>query len=284
MKLLNKPWFLVLLAGILFGGTWLWVFGPKLPDSADDQVIVTNEDLDFLAATWEKTWQRPPTAKELSSAVENYVREEILYREALKRNFDENNAVVKRSLVMQMNMLAEGQGNNDAMDEENLRAYYELRKDQYLRPARISFAHVYYNPAKRENTLDATINQDLLSLAGSEKDPSDFGDPIMLDHSFQNLEPIQVARNFGETFTEEIFTLPAGEWIGPITSAYGVHLVYITAMEAPSPAAFEEVKNEVMREMEFEEKEAAKEQFYTELIRQYKVLYQGEVKDLMERE
>jgi hypothetical protein len=60
--------------------------------------------------------------------------------------------------------------------------------------------------------------------------------------------------------------------------------VYITSITPESPAPLEAVKDEILREMEYEEKEAAKEQFYTELMRQYSIVYQGAAKDLMERE
>ena len=42
--------------------------------------------------------------------MENHVKEEVLYQEALKEGLDRNSAVVKRALITQMEMLAEGQG------------------------------------------------------------------------------------------------------------------------------------------------------------------------------
>ncbi len=150
MDLLKRSWVHVLIAGALISGTWLLVFGPKLPSQDMQRVVITDDDVNYLVASWQKTWQRPPTKEELSTAVLNYVRDEILYREALNRNFDENNAMVRRSLVMQMNMIAEGQGRSSAIDDASIAAYYDLRKEKFMQPARVSFVQVYYNPEKYE--------------------------------------------------------------------------------------------------------------------------------------
>ena len=42
-------------------------------------------------------WSRPPTAIELQKAFEQYVRSEVLYREALERGLDRNDPAVRMS-------------------------------------------------------------------------------------------------------------------------------------------------------------------------------------------
>ncbi len=285
MSLLKQSWVHILIAGLLLGGTWILVFGPKLPTEEDQRIIISENDVNFISASWQKTWQRPPTKEELSNAVLNYVRDEVLYREALNRNFDENNGMVRRSLIMQMNMIAEGQGSNSGIDEESIAAYYELRKEKYMIPALISFRQVYYNPAKHNDSMDDLVNSTLRQLASaSEEEIQDVGDPISLNRQYEKLSEYEVANLFGESFASEVMDLPVGEWIGPVKSSYGIHLVHILSRTNETPAPIEAVRNEIIREIEYEEKEAAKEQFYTELMRQYSIVYEGDVKEFMESE
>ncbi|MDH5565021.1 MAG: hypothetical protein OEY91_15535, partial [Nitrospirota bacterium] len=44
--------------------------------------------IDTLAATFAKTWQRPPTPEELAGLVRDRVREEVYYREAMAMGLD----------------------------------------------------------------------------------------------------------------------------------------------------------------------------------------------------
>ena len=285
MDLLKRSWVHFVIAGLLLGGTWILVFGPKLPSEENKRIIISENNVNFISASWQKTWQRPPTKEELSNAVLNYVRDEVLYREALNRNFDENNGMVRRSLIMQMNMIAEGQGSSSGIDEESIAAYYELRKEKFMIPALISFRQVYFNPSKHNESMDVLINRELRQMtSASEEEIMNAGDPISLDHSYKELSEYEVASRFGEDFASEIMDLPTGEWIGPVKSSYGVHLVYILSKKPETPAPLSSVRNEIIREIEYEEKEAAKEQFYTELMRQYSIVYEGDVKDFMESE
>ena len=45
-----------------------------------------------------RTWQRPPTQQELDGLVEDYIREEVLYREALAMGLDRDDTIVRRRM------------------------------------------------------------------------------------------------------------------------------------------------------------------------------------------
>ncbi len=52
-----------------------------------------------------RTWNRPPTAVELSKGLGQYVRDEILYREALARNLDRADPTVRLAMVRKITMM-----------------------------------------------------------------------------------------------------------------------------------------------------------------------------------
>jgi hypothetical protein len=47
------------------------------------QIVVTPGHLEHLTVSFTRTWQRSPTAQELAGLIEDYIREEVLYREAV---------------------------------------------------------------------------------------------------------------------------------------------------------------------------------------------------------
>jgi parvulin-like peptidyl-prolyl isomerase len=55
-----------------------------------------------------------------------------------------------------------------------------------------------------------------------------------------------VALSFGTAFADALATAPEGAWFGPVQSAFGWHLVRITAHTPARPARFEEVRPAVV--------------------------------------
>jgi parvulin-like peptidyl-prolyl isomerase len=71
-----------------------------------------------------------------------------------------------------------------------------------------------------------------------------------------------------------LINLESGKWHGPIQSGYGLHAVYISNRIASRIPDWTEVKSQIYNDMLIEEKMAAKEQFYTEILRQYQIVYE----------
>ena len=108
--LTDKPWFQVTSLGLLIAVVLLLLFGPGTPSESDRKIVIDDADVAQLIASWQSTWNRLPTREELSGILQNHVREEVLYQEALMQGLDKTNAAVKRALITQMDMLAESKG------------------------------------------------------------------------------------------------------------------------------------------------------------------------------
>jgi len=80
-KLLREP----LLHFLLIGALLFVIYGLQ-NDGISDQskrIVFTQADINRLAWLWEKQRQRPPTQTELRGLIEQQVREQVFYREAL---------------------------------------------------------------------------------------------------------------------------------------------------------------------------------------------------------
>lgn len=284
---LKSPVIKIIGFGVLLGLILVIIFGPRQSDGMSRQIEVGDAEFAHVLSSWQKTWQRPPTREEIEKAIDGYVREEVLYREALFQGLDRNNSLVKRALITQMNLIAESQADPDAITEEDVEAYYALRSDQFISDSSYTFIQVYFSEEKRgESTRDdarkaiAQLNQ---QSAGANA-PEELGDPIMLDQFYSNVSAGQVERQFGEDFIQQLKSLNTSEWGGPVRSAFGWHAVKVVNVQPGTLIPLNQVRSEIIRELEYDERQAAKEQFFTELMQQYDIIYKGEIKTVLNAE
>ncbi|MBL7472707.1 peptidyl-prolyl cis-trans isomerase [Robertkochia sediminum] len=280
-KIIKHPVFQILCFGVLLGTTLLLIYGPRQPELQDRKVVIDDADLAHMVAGWQRTWKRMPTREELQGIMNSYVQDEVVYREALNQGMDRNNATVKRALISQMDMLAEGQGSERDISEEAIKAYYDLRKEQFVAPALLKFHQVYLKDEKDSTAMTALVskwNREGLSPEEGLKKAS----PSLLLPRI-NLQTTDVIdREFGNGFAAALSKLPVRQWSGPVRSGFGYHLIYLDSLIPAAPLPLENVKNEIANMLQYEEKQAAKEQFYTELLQQYEIIYQGMAKDLID--
>ncbi|PTX44859.1 peptidyl-prolyl cis-trans isomerase C [Christiangramia gaetbulicola] len=280
LSILKKPIARIILFGLSLAAILLIIYGPKQPGLEDKKVLVGNADVAQLIASWNRTWNRMPTEEELSGMLENYVREEILYREALNQDMDENNSMIRRGLIVQMNMLAESQAQEKKISEEAIRAYYDLRKDQFTRSPIYSFTQLNFDGGIASEEIEKIrekLNADKLTPTAKDLP----GNKGMLPRNFEKAGADEIIRTLGENFIQPLEELELNTWEGPVRSGFGWHLVYITEKLPAEPLPLETVKDAIITELQYEEARAAKEQFYTELRQQYDVVYEGIAKDLL---
>jgi hypothetical protein len=105
MRILREPLvhFLLLGAGLfgvsLLGGTGT---GAGAATASDKQIVVTAEKVELLRNGFHLDNGRDPTEAELQRLIDNYVREEVLVREARAQGLDRDDSVVRRRLVEKM--------------------------------------------------------------------------------------------------------------------------------------------------------------------------------------
>ena len=62
-----------------------------------------------------------------------------------------------------------------------------------------------------------------------------------------------------------------GRWVGPVKSAYGLHLIFVTGAEQATIPPFEDVRDAVEREWFAEQRAATIENEYRKLLAGYHV-------------
>ena len=111
-----------------------------------------------------------------------------------------------------------------------------------------------------------------LSLRKSpDVDPEAIGDPFLHPGVFGDITERQLAGVFGAEFTAQLMDLPVGEWGGPITSAFGLHLARIDRLEPERPSTLDEVRDAVYRDLVSERTRKAEQRYFEGLLSQYTV-------------
>ena len=270
-KLVREP-----LVHFLLLGAGLFLLFSMVGDSNDaptDRIVVSTGQITQLTETFARTWQRPPTEKELDGLIENHIREEVYYREALAMSLDRDDTIVRRRLRQKLEFIT-----NDlvaAVDptEEQLQAYLEEHADAFRTPARLSFRQIYFSRERRgeQATSDAESLLARLNGASSEIDTTVLGDSLMLPGDYELISEVEVARQLGAGFAAVLSELPVGRWSGPVESGFGLHLVLIREQRPGSDPALAEAREVVEREWRNASREESNETFYRVLRDRYEV-------------
>lgn len=271
-KLLREPllWFLLLGAGLFAAN--VMVSRGEAASSSGGKVIVTRGQIESLVAVFERTWQRAPTSEERNQLVEAFVRDEVFYREGVALGLDRDDALIRRRIRQKVELLAEEMQERAPSDAE-LQAYLDTHRSRFMREPRLSFRQVYLNPAQTDRNLDheaVGLLKQLRRLGDSDA-AERLGDSTMLAPHLQAVPLSDVARDFGDNFAAALATTPTGQWQGPVPSAYGLHLVFISARTEAQIPALIDVRSTLEREWSRDRQAAASDQLYQKLRHRYEI-------------
>lgn len=247
----------------------------KVRQAAPAQRIrLTEGDVRRMEALWTSRWRREPTPLELQGLLEEEVREEILYREALTLDLDKNDMVIKRFLAQKVGMMVADLAAMRKEDPMEVRAWFERNLERFAQPPRASFRHLYFSfdlrPAHAHD--DATAALANLTHATTGPTPDDQpGDPFLFQSFYGDRTEAEVGQVFGNPFAEALFQFDGDGWQGPVESAYGWHLVWIDSLTPGRTPAFEEIEQTIHNEWLAEQRANARNKFYEFARKKYQV-------------
>ncbi|EXI86305.1 MAG: peptidylprolyl isomerase [Candidatus Accumulibacter regalis] len=270
-RLLREPLlhFMVLGAVLFVGYAYL---EPDAEAGSSYEIALTLEELTQLHTIYESQWRRSPTPEEFSAMVENKVRQEVLYREALAMGLDKNDEIVKRRMAQKMQFVAEDLAAAHEPTTEELRAWYAENSDKFAMPKRLSFRHLYFSPDIRGAKAYDDAVRSLAELDGQAVDSQlaeTLADRFMYQGYYADQTSVSLAKEFGPQFAVAVEALAPGSWQGPIESGFGWHLVYVDSLVPGRVPAFEEIERDVKTAWLGVQKEVAWRKAYEEMRAKY---------------
>lgn len=190
-----------------------------------------------IALGFERLMSRAPTDAELDAQIDRFVREEVLYREALRLGLDQDDAIVRRRLAQKMDMLASARAETEQPSEETLRQYYSDNPEKFARDPRYTFDQLWFSTEGAAKAAQGRI-------AGAS-DWQALGARISLPVTLDEEPRREVLDTFGERFVAEIDGLKTGdEWSAPIPSGLGWHLVRLRERTTGEVPPFDEARGD----------------------------------------
>jgi hypothetical protein len=270
-RILKEPLFHFLVGGALLFAAYAWL-NRDVPD--EPRVVrITAAEVNWLKETWTFQWKRQPDERELRGLVSDYLREVLLAREATELGLDANDTIVRRRLAQKMEFLLQDTARLIEPNDDELRRLYTTSGDRYRAQSRISFSQIFFNS-------EASAKNALAKVGTGPA--SGLGDRTMLESEFKDADRHAVMTIFGNQFSEELFKLEAGRWLGPVASGYGFHLVRISDIQPGLPRPFEDVRAQVLEDWQHLQQVRANEQFYANLLKKYDLEVEEAVKPLIE--
>lgn len=275
-NLLREPLLHFVLIGaalfLLFGwsGNSTMIIGGQT-GALTPQVVVSRDALDRMNDLFAKTWQRPPTEEEQKALIEDFVQNEIYYREAIAIGLDRDDEVLKRRLRQKMEFIFEDIHSLAEPTDEELEAFMQAHQEKYRTDSQLSFRQVFLNTDKRRASAEADGAKVLAQLTQGA-DPDAIGDPTLLEPEVP-LSPLwDIKKQFGDEFGRSLLRLKVGTWAGPVKSGFGLHLVLVKERRGGRLPGLTEVRETVKRDWTAEKQKQLKDAAYAKIRTRYSVI------------
>jgi len=247
-RYLREPLLHFLVAGILLFVLALY----RQHDGITGNTIIIDDGIrTSLSSLYRTQMGEYPTPDILDTLVDNYIRDEVLYREAMAMNLAQNDEIVRRRLIQKLEYLVNATAQTRVPEEAELLDWFRQHEDQFHLPALVSFRHLYFSPDR--DSLESARHRANKSLAlltegsGYPEQSEDLADPFMLQSSYLDMNLQSAKQLFGDTaFSEALFSASPGIWTGPLPSGYGWHLLSIEERTPSRLPDFASIRQQVL--------------------------------------
>jgi len=270
LSIARQPLLHFLVLGGLVFAAYYYIDGTE-PAPPMNDITIDRATAERLSAGFAKTWRRKPTQQELTALIDDFIREEVLVREAKAFALDQNDAVIRRRLRQKMEFLTESVSAARTPEQQELEAFFEANSGRFATDARLAMEQVYLGEEADKNSIDAL----LVSLEAGE-DFTTLGQRSLLPPDVSLSPQTAIDGMFGAGFSATLLDLEPGKWLGPVRSGYGNHLVRVTAREDAAVPPLASIRDRVLREWHREKADELSDQEYTRMLDRYTVNRPGQ--------
>jgi hypothetical protein len=240
-------------------------------------IVIDKAVMAKLTMAWQTQFGQQPTSKELQIAADEYVKQEVLAREAVQLGLNQDDEIIKRRLQQKMEFILKDNIVVPEPGETALKSYFEKNTAKFTEPPKVSFSHIYFSADKvgnEEAKKKAMTALQMLKGQPSLQRAPELGDRFMLLYDYNNIDKKEGVGLFGSSaFTDSLFTVKENNWAGPFLSGYGLHLLYVNKRQGNVVPPFNQIKarvieaykNDKLKEMDNEAMEKLVEKYTVKL-------------------
>ncbi len=245
---------------VLFG--FFYVLNPdQLGPKIDPKTVVVDERsllkfLQFQMKAFDgklvKTRFDAMSKEQKDALVKRYIREEVLYREALSLGFDKSDYVIKRRMIQKLDFITQGFTESlGSPSNQYILDYFEKNKKDYFVEPWVTFTHVFFDNKRLGVNKTKELAQQKLNELNQQKaifsDAVKHGSRFLYHTNYVERTPGFVTSHFGKKMAGELFKLEPSKtkWHGPFSSSFGSHVVMLAARREGRLPALDEIRSKV---------------------------------------
>jgi hypothetical protein len=237
----------------------------------DKNIFVSDQEILSLIIAWKSQVGRDPTDDEIARIINNLIDEEILYREALVLGLEQEDKIIKRRLAQKITFLKEESIPGIPTNDELIN-FFENNKEKYFIQPSFTFTHYFFS----DN--NDSLNRAKQALANLALNQEIISDPFYLGKSFAN-EPFRnIESNFGAAFATNFIDQTPQEWVGPIKSIFGHHVIYINNINSGFTPDIQDVFKQVEVDYLQQKRDEAVSKFLKSTRSKYTIFINPELK------
>jgi peptidyl-prolyl cis-trans isomerase C len=209
----------------------------------------------FNATLAEKKWQSLDES-EKQNLITDYIREEVMYREALNMSLDLDDQIIRNRLIQKIEFINSGFTSSIAgIDQNILNDYFNKNISYYKIDGSVTFSHIFFDKdlIQDDDQHEKKVQNTLLELNENSvpfEQASQFGQRFFFHRNYVDRTQNFVTSHFGLPFSQKVFTLqPSNAWHGPIKSKYGSHLVMVKNNHSERIPSLVEVAPQVLQDL-----------------------------------
>ncbi|TFV36665.1 peptidyl-prolyl cis-trans isomerase [Bradyrhizobium frederickii] len=271
VRLLREP----LLQFLALGAALFAIYGlaGKREAEAPEKIVISASQVTNLGDAFVRTWRRPPNEEELRGLIDDYIRDEVFYREGRAAGLDRDDVIIRRRVRHKMEFLASEMSVPEPSEAE-LAAYLASNPERFRAEDQLAFHHVFLSATRRADTIDSDSKQlaGILARADQAADATALGDAFLLGEEFRDVSPTKLTSIFGESFAKQISAMEKGRWQGPISSSFGQHFVFISERMPGNLPPLDAVRAAVHREWTNARRLEIEQKLYASLRSRYEIV------------
>lgn len=269
LRVLREP-----LVHFLAIGAALFVINGLLngPDTGPtgDAIIISEGRVNQLAESFVLLSGRAPTTAEIASLVDDFVSEEVGYREAVAMGLDADDTIVRRRMRQKLEFLIEDAAASDPPTQAEMQAFLDANPERYRLPERRALRLVLFSADKRGAAAEKDAEAALGQLRKGA-DPTKSGDRSMLPAAIPLTTEEGVAGMFGQDFAAVAFAHQGEDWFGPVSSAFGQHLVSTIGTEPGRAMSLADASDRISADIIESRRNTARDAFHARMRERYNI-------------
>lgn len=229
---------------------------------------IYQSEVDEIVAMYASRGQNLDSEQGRAMVLDQLIGKKLLVLDA-KKNLLEHNAEFKAELEKMKNEMLANFNVAKILEkievtDEELKAYFDENKEQFVRPESVSASHILVAEEDKAKEIMKSIESGEVSFEDAARNnstcPSGQNGGALGEFTKGQMVP---------EFDKAVFSMEVGELRGPVKTQFGYHIIKLTAKNEASEMAFDEVKGQLSNTVLSEKRQKA----YDSKINQLKIVY-----------